>query len=153
MRGKGQAALEFLMTYGWAILIVIVAIGALYATGMLKPCKWVGTQVREFPLSEVKVEVVRLTSSELVFNVYYQKPGTATLNNVIINSATADGTSFSADVTTKLPLSFSQTTPVTVTLTYSISKGACVDFDLTLNITRPEGGWTIVSGKISGPAS
>ena len=26
---KGQAAMEFLMTYGWAILIVLIAIGAL----------------------------------------------------------------------------------------------------------------------------
>ena len=31
---KGQAAMEFLMTYGWAILIVIIAIGALYALGV-----------------------------------------------------------------------------------------------------------------------
>ena len=27
---KSQAALEFLMTYGWAILVVLVAIGALF---------------------------------------------------------------------------------------------------------------------------
>ncbi len=29
MKNKGQAAMEFLMTYGWAILVVIAAIGAL----------------------------------------------------------------------------------------------------------------------------
>lgn len=29
MDKKGQAAMEFLMTYGWAILVVLVAIGAL----------------------------------------------------------------------------------------------------------------------------
>ena len=27
---KGQAAMEFLMTYGWAILIALIAVGALY---------------------------------------------------------------------------------------------------------------------------
>ncbi len=27
---KGQGAMEFLMTYGWAILVVLVAIGALF---------------------------------------------------------------------------------------------------------------------------
>jgi len=26
---KGQAAMEFLMTYGWAILVVLIVIGAL----------------------------------------------------------------------------------------------------------------------------
>ena len=31
---KGQAAMEYLMTYGWAILIVIVVIGALFAMGV-----------------------------------------------------------------------------------------------------------------------
>ncbi|MEM5836260.1 MAG: hypothetical protein QXK48_02515 [Candidatus Aenigmatarchaeota archaeon] len=33
---KAQAALEFLMTYGWAILIVIAVVAALYAMGIFK---------------------------------------------------------------------------------------------------------------------
>ena len=37
MRKKGQAAMEFLMTYGWAILVVLVAIGALAYFGVLSP--------------------------------------------------------------------------------------------------------------------
>jgi len=36
---KGQAAMEFLMTYGWAILVVLVAIGALAYFGVLSPGK------------------------------------------------------------------------------------------------------------------
>jgi len=36
---KGQAAMEFLMTYGWAILVVIVAVGALAYFGVLNPSK------------------------------------------------------------------------------------------------------------------
>ncbi len=39
MRKKGQAAMEFLMTYGWAILVVLVAIGALAYFGVLSPEK------------------------------------------------------------------------------------------------------------------
>jgi len=34
---KSQAAMEFLMTYGWAILIVLVAIAAIAYFGVLKP--------------------------------------------------------------------------------------------------------------------
>lgn len=34
---KSQAALEFIMTYGWAILVVLVAIGALSYFGVLSP--------------------------------------------------------------------------------------------------------------------
>ncbi len=37
---KGQAALEFLMTYGWAILVVLAAIGALAYFGVLNPAKF-----------------------------------------------------------------------------------------------------------------
>lgn len=34
---KAQAAMEFLMTYGWAILVVLIAIGALAYFGVLRP--------------------------------------------------------------------------------------------------------------------
>ncbi len=34
---KGQAATEFLMTYGWAVLVVIIAIGAVAYFGVLNP--------------------------------------------------------------------------------------------------------------------
>ena len=37
MRNKAQTAMEYLMTYGWAILIVIVVIAALYAMGVFTP--------------------------------------------------------------------------------------------------------------------
>ncbi len=37
MRRKGQAAMEFLMTYGWAILVVLAAIAALAYFGVLSP--------------------------------------------------------------------------------------------------------------------
>ena len=39
MKRKGQAAMEFLMTYGWAILVVLAAIGALAYFGVLSPQK------------------------------------------------------------------------------------------------------------------
>jgi hypothetical protein len=39
MNRKGQAAMEFLMTYGWAILVVLAAIAALAYFGVLSPNK------------------------------------------------------------------------------------------------------------------
>jgi|SRR3989344_782376 len=39
MKKKAQAAMEFLMTYGWAILVVLVVIGALAYFGVLSPKK------------------------------------------------------------------------------------------------------------------
>jgi hypothetical protein len=37
---KSQAAMEFLMTYGWALLVVLVVIAALAVFGMLNPGKY-----------------------------------------------------------------------------------------------------------------
>jgi len=41
MHKKGQAAMEFLMTYGWAILAAIIAIGVLAYFGVFSPGKYV----------------------------------------------------------------------------------------------------------------
>ena len=38
---KGQAAMEFLMTYGWAILVVLAAIAALAYFGVLSPGRFI----------------------------------------------------------------------------------------------------------------
>ncbi|MEM5828527.1 MAG: hypothetical protein QW197_03460 [Candidatus Aenigmatarchaeota archaeon] len=152
---KLQAALEFLMTYGWAILLVIVVVGALYATGMLKPCRWVGLQAKEFPLSEVKVEPLRLTASQLVFQVYYQQAGDATFLNVSI-SGTADGKPISFGTLNTSTTTFSTTSPVVITvpIVSGASSGACADFSVTLRYMKPGAtDYTEVSGRITGPVS
>lgn len=41
---KGQAAMEFLMTYGWAILVVLAAIGALAYFGVLSPDRFMASK-------------------------------------------------------------------------------------------------------------
>jgi len=40
MNKKAQAAMEFIMTYGWAILVVLVAIAALAYFGVLSPAQF-----------------------------------------------------------------------------------------------------------------
>ena len=41
---NSQAAMEFLMTYGWAILVVLIAIAALAYFGVLSPDKFISTK-------------------------------------------------------------------------------------------------------------
>ena len=43
MSRKGQAAMEFLMTYGWAILAAIIAIGVLAYFGVFNPSRLAGS--------------------------------------------------------------------------------------------------------------
>jgi len=63
---KGQAAMEFLMTYGWAILVVLAAIGALAYFGVLSPDRFLpekctlpsGMACLDFAASTSNIEVV-----------------------------------------------------------------------------------------------
>src|SRR5208337_1559597 len=43
-RFAAQSAMEYLMTYGWAILAISIAIGALYVLGILNPTAFVSQQ-------------------------------------------------------------------------------------------------------------
>jgi hypothetical protein len=45
---KAQAAMEYLMTYGWAILIVIIVAAALYSLGIFNPSTWTGSRATGF---------------------------------------------------------------------------------------------------------
>jgi uncharacterized protein (UPF0333 family) len=38
---KGQAALEFMLTYGWAVLIVVVVIAALFWMNVFNPAAFI----------------------------------------------------------------------------------------------------------------
>ena len=40
---KAQSAMEYLMTYGWAILIIAVVLGALFALGVFNSTSLIGT--------------------------------------------------------------------------------------------------------------
>ncbi len=68
---KGQAAMEFLMTYGWAILVVLVVIGALSYFGVLSPstllpekCTFpVGLSCSDFSVSASTINLIMLNGA------------------------------------------------------------------------------------------
>ena len=87
---KSQAAMEFLMTYGWAILVVLAAIAALAYFGVLSPEKFLGEKcILEPGLACVsnKVEPTKITL------VIAQNKG----KTIIINSITVGGCSGAFD--------------------------------------------------------
>ncbi len=49
MEKRGQAAMEFLMTYGWAILAVLISIAALAYFGVLNPSRFLPQSCTLFP--------------------------------------------------------------------------------------------------------
>lgn len=91
MRSKrAQAAMEFLMTYGWAILVVLAAIGALAYFGILSPDKLLPntfTVSGGFSPGEAKVQA----TGGILMSVVNNLGGDATSVNVTMN--TTGGTS------------------------------------------------------------
>ena len=87
---KGQAAMEFLMTYGWAILVVLAAIGALAYFGILSPDRFLpskcvitgGFSCVEYKLDDAGDEV----------RFYVQNNLGTDADQVNISLADADGT-------------------------------------------------------------
>lgn len=65
---KGQAAMEFLMTYGWAILVVLVAIGALAYLGVLSPSK----HIPESCIFSQGIACLDFKVTPTVVNIYLQ---------------------------------------------------------------------------------
>jgi hypothetical protein len=45
---KSQSALEYMMTYGWAILIIVIVAGVLYSLGIFSPSSSTGTTITGF---------------------------------------------------------------------------------------------------------
>ncbi len=44
MKGKAQSAMEYLMTYGWAIIVILVVLAALYILNIFTPNRILGNQ-------------------------------------------------------------------------------------------------------------
>jgi hypothetical protein len=63
---KAQAAMEFLMTYGWAVLVVLAAIGALAYFGVLSPDKFLPEKCMLVPGLACVDSKIGQTSIELI---------------------------------------------------------------------------------------
>ena len=66
MKKKGQGALEYLMTYGWALLIIVVVGAALYALGVLNPATYTQSTCRGFQYFIFQDQKLSATDFEVV---------------------------------------------------------------------------------------
>jgi len=104
---KGQAALDFLMTYGWALLLIVLAVGALFALGVFDISGFLGSRATGFAQVHVAawrvdgagVLTVKLTDQAgtdiNVTNATWTYQGTSTTNatvNTNINNGQTSAT-------------------------------------------------------------
>lgn len=93
MEKKAQAAMEFLMTYGWAILAAIIAIGVLAWFGVFSPGRFVSSSCTLNAPLGCDEYTINVTGANLVLrngqgdqiniiNVSVQGCGSSTVGNV-----------------------------------------------------------------------
>jgi hypothetical protein len=63
---KSQSAMEFIMTYGWALLVVLIVIIALVYFGLLKPNRLLPDNVQLFPGLDVRDAMVDQNSIVII---------------------------------------------------------------------------------------
>jgi len=86
---KAQAALEFLTTYGWAFLVIIVMIGALAYFGVLSPEKFVSERCNlgvEFQCSK-DTTLADSGNSEITVRVTYMGEGQVNVTQIDFNAS------------------------------------------------------------------
>ena len=81
MHKKAQSALEYLLTYGWAILIVIIVGASLYALGVFNPGTFTGKRVTGFTQFQV-VDHKLDTNEDMTFMIGNRLGKTVTVTNV-----------------------------------------------------------------------
>ncbi|MBI2084725.1 MAG: hypothetical protein HYT70_03905 [Candidatus Aenigmarchaeota archaeon] len=146
---KGQTALEYLMTYGWAILIVIIVIGALYALGLTKTCRWTGTQVTGFTGGGFQAATPKVDASDasLVFDLNRIGASTVTYNN---STATISGSSQSGTLTGgSATIANGDTRVLTFSGFTGLVSGDCYAIDVSISYTE-DGRVFTSAGRISG---
>lgn len=89
MNKKGQAAMEFLMTYGWAILAAVIAIGVLAYFGVFSPGKYTtGTAIVNPPFY---ANAYNVKEAGVSFEFKNNGGDTFNITNVNITGATVAG--------------------------------------------------------------
>jgi hypothetical protein len=100
MNKRGQAAMEFLMTYGWAIVVVLAAIGALAYFGVLSPQKLLPDRTSfAAPIPNVDNAVVDRTTNSVEIAFRNNKGVSITLPLTTTLTATAPVTCANAALT------------------------------------------------------
>ncbi|MBS3156103.1 hypothetical protein J4413_02620 [Candidatus Woesearchaeota archaeon] len=159
---KAQAAMEFLMTYGWAIMIVLIGIGALFFLGVFNPSTpSVCNIASPFICQDVSIKDVG-GQRFIQLKVAATNIDTAKISNIKINSITCPNTGavslgITVDSTdnadpTGADISKSRSTPVTVTCGFAdaLIAGTKVSGSYDISWTKQFGVSHLTSGTFSG---
>ncbi len=88
---KGQSALEYMMTYGWAILIIVIVAVILYSMGIFNPRASVTTSSLGFSPFAVSAAVCNSSGLTVAFTVGGLASGATSVNLISANYSSGTG--------------------------------------------------------------
>lgn len=143
---RGQAALEFLMTYGWAILSAIIVIGALGSYFYFNSGESSTIFVSQPFYGVASSAVVGTVSLEI------QNKGAEDLSSVYVNITGADGSVCTQDTT---DFDGTDKTPQVVTVDCTgMTSGSTFKGDIVVTYLRPGSSLALTStGSVSSPVA
>ena len=114
-KSRAQSAMEYLMTYGWAILIIAVVLGALFSLGVFSSSSLLGTSCLALSGYYCSTPVLSHVNGALVVTI---GQATGATYSSVTAYAVRSGTTFSTSDPSNVigTLVSGQTTPVTFTL-------------------------------------
>lgn len=123
---KGQGAIEYLMTYGWALLVIIVIGAALFFLGVLNPSSYTQSRCSGFQYLTFKDQKVTPTS----YSLNLQNGG----RDIAITTMTVLDGSSTVSTATQAPASTSAGAEFVVNATLSTTKKAGDSFSYSVAI-------------------
>ncbi len=152
---KGQAAMEYLMTYGWAILVVLISLGALFYLGVFNPtvpstcqiaapfsCQDIlgkdGTGATPVDQVLIRIGAAGISNAQIVIANGIQVNGAACPITKMSNTAT--GQNLIPVGSTTADLSTTENTPKVITCTATFSKGDKFSGTITVSYKTSTGG-------------
>lgn len=81
MKKRGQAAIEFLMTYGWAIIIIVIAVAALAYLGVFSGGSTTGLCNSDAPLNCREVKITDGGENNDIISFVLKTTATTSSNN------------------------------------------------------------------------
>lgn len=127
MSKKGQAAMEFLMTYGWAILAAVIAIGVLAYFGVFSPGKYVTGNAVVNPPFYVNAQNVK-SSAGITLELKNNGGEDYRILSVVISGCGTDSTA--------TPITAGSTAAVTVVCNPVLTEGNTFKGDITITYRK-----------------
>lgn len=145
---KGQAALDFLMTYGWAILLVILVAGALFTLGIFDVGSMVGNRAVGF--TQVSVDAFKVDTAGILTLKLENQVGTEIAINYV--NATYLGSTVSNSSTGITNLGIGSSSPIiTVGDLGDVSSGNSYTITLKIGYTDRNSNFSYIeTGTLNG---